>query len=193
MNPREAQLPSASWPWSIPSQLLSSPPDSDYLGLTCLKFGIHSDELKVIKALQIGRVRLLSYVVLGRLVRPRSFPSQFDSVDELTEILARFEAAPLCPGLSDRDLLECVASHDSGVRMSRAWFAVSCCGMVESTPAGSAACCESCCTLKTTLRRHLEVNGTSKSIMMAQKVRENADLKKMALRDAEIKVILLYF
>ncbi len=108
MNPREAQLPSAYWSWSTPSQLLTSRLDGkrDYLGLTCLKTGIHSDELKVIKALQIGQGRRLSYVVLGRLVRPLSFPIQFDSVDELTEILSRFEVAPLCQGVTDRDLLD---------------------------------------------------------------------------------------
>ncbi len=77
---------------------------------------------------------------------------------ELTEILARFEAAPLCPGVSDRDLLDKVASHVSGLKTPKAWFATTCSGMIESSLVES-DCCESCCTLRTSLRRHVEVNG----------------------------------
>jgi len=91
--------------------------------------------------------------------------------------------------VSDRDLLERVASHISGFKTAKAWFAATCCGMIESTLEGTAAFCDDCCTLRTVLRRQMEKKGTSKSILMALKARESEEMiKKLARRDAKIKV-----
>ncbi len=183
MDPKTANLPDASWSWNSSISHVSSDKPKKANGLTCLKIDIHSDEIKVIKALQIDHSQRLSYVVLGRFVRPRSFPFEFDSVAELTKILALFEAVPLCPGVTDHDLLERVVSHVSGVKTSSAWFAVTCCGLVESTLSKVVSVCDSCCTFRTVLRRHLEMKGTSKSILIAQKARETEMDKIVAFGD----------
>ncbi|XP_046637709.1 uncharacterized protein LOC124316017 [Daphnia pulicaria] len=95
-DPTKAKLPS-SWRW-CPSCEHYQEDDPTANKITAVRFGVVNNTKVILKMITIAGEEV-SYTVKGALIKPPEFlPKSIEKVEELTDLLSRFDSANICGG-----------------------------------------------------------------------------------------------
>lgn len=95
-DPTKAKLPS-SWRW-CPSCEHYQEDDPTANKITAVRFGVVNNTKVILKMITIAGEEV-SYIVKGALIKtPEFLPKSIEKVEELTDLLSRFDSANICGG-----------------------------------------------------------------------------------------------
>ncbi|KAK4037928.1 hypothetical protein OUZ56_029952 [Daphnia magna] len=96
-DPTRAKLPE-HWKWCLTDEDLQQDDPVAYSKITAVRFGVCNDFTFPIKMITVVGGEVF-YTVKGVLVTPPNFlPKSFSTVEELTDLLARFDSTNICGG-----------------------------------------------------------------------------------------------
>ena len=117
------------WKWLVDSASNVDDPTVAHTR-TAVQMEIDGDESRILKSISICG-RLLFYKVNGVSVSPQFLPKYFFSLNDLNEILSRFDSASLCVGI-DEKYEEVLRANKTAVRSTgNRWRAKGCCRLLQ--------------------------------------------------------------